>query len=302
MKTILTINELVTQFVQDQDVRDNTRENYRFTLLKFVDWMVREARPIAEPRRVDVIAYKKYLEMSGKSVRSINSYLTSVRMFFKYLEQHAIYEDIAVGIRSPKQHNKNLKGYLDSSEVRELLNAINRTTIVGKRNYAIVSLMVHTGMRRIEVARLNVDDIYAEDGKHYIKLLRKGQSDKKDLELPGVVVHAINDYLSNFEGVTLPALFVTHRNCKALSDVRISRIVMNELSKHSFKRKHICTHSLRHSAAINAILAGVPIRVVSKMLGHSTTATTEIYLRAIEEEKDRNNSAVHVLQREYAER
>lgn len=302
MNSALPIKQLVAQFVGDQDVRENSRANYQFTINKFITWLVHNGIDVANPQRIHIIKYKNYLLSSGKAIRSVDNYLTSVRRFFHYLEQHKIYEDVAAGIRSPRRkNNKFRKGYLVPSEIKQLLLIPNTESIKGLRDYAIMRLMVHTGVRRCEVSRLRFKDMYFDNNAWFLRVLRKGNDEHDELEIPGIVVDAISQYLATFEMADqLPAMFVTvGKTQRPLTPVRVSRIVNDYLQAMHLNRKNITTHSLRHSAAINSLRAGADLYAVSKMLGHSTTKTTEIYLQAIRDEKEQNNAAVRVLEKEY---
>lgn len=297
MNTTKPINQLINEFLSNQDVSEGTRKNYRITLNIFVNWMVKNNVDVRNVTRPDILQYKKHLLDLKRTPTTINSYLISIRRFFEYCEQLGYYDNIAYGVRSPRQGQTFIKGYLKPAEIEKLLNQPDKSTLIGKRDYAILMLMCHTGVRCIEVSRLYVTDIYPEGADMYISLLRKGQDTKEDIILLPEVFNAIEDYTAALPG-NPSKLFTNlqHHNVQTLNSITVGRIV----SKHMraigvYKPYKVTAHSLRHSAAINSLKEGAPLRNVSKMLGHKSLKTTEIYLRAIEAEEDKNNTAVRIL-------
>lgn len=302
METTKTINELVNEFVNYQDVTEGTRANYKTTLQIFVNWMVKSGIDVGNPTRPDIIRYKKHLTEIGRTPTTINSYLISVRRFYEYCEHLGYYENIAAGIRSPRQGQTFIKGYLKPKQVQHLLEQPDRTTHIGKRDYAILMLMCYTGCRCCEVSRLTLSDIYTEDGNAFAQLLRKGKDTKQDVVLLPVVFNAIEDYIADVH-TTSTKLFANlqHHNGKGITSKMVGVLVSKYLKKAGlYKRTKVTAHSLRHSAAITALRNGIDIERVSKLLGHADTKTTHIYLRALQAEEDKNNPAAHALGIAYA--
>lgn len=299
MNTTKPINQLVSEFIADQDIRENSRNNYRVTLNIFINWVVVNRVSPSAITKSHILQYKQHLMQARKSIRTIDSYLTSVRRFFVYLEEKKLIDhNPALGIRSPRRYGTFIKGYLNSDQLVTLLEKPNTDTISGKRDYAILSLMVHTGVRVVEVTRLTIPDMYTDGNAHYVKLLRKGRDEKEDISIPGVVYDAIVEYLSTFEDIDMmPAMFINLDGKKyhALTTIMVSGIVSGYLRQCGYKTDKVTAHSLRHSAAIMALRKGVSIYDVMTMLGHTSLKTTQLYLKAIEAESSKNNAAVRAI-------
>lgn len=300
MNTTKPLKQLIAEFLGNQDVQPNSRATYGRSLNCMVQWMVRNSVDVQNPKKVDLIKYKNYLTTCGKSIRTAHIYLTAMRRFFAYLEDMEYCKNISAGIKSPKMHHRFVKGYLSTKQVGELLTTPDKSVLIGKRDYAILKLMVHTGVRCTEVARLRVEDIYPEDGHYYIRVLRKGRTEREDINITNDVFDSINDYLVALNSVH--AYVFVNVDCKQVHNLTgrsIGGIVNKYLHALGIKSKTITPHSLRHSAAINALKLGMSIYEVMTMLGHTSLKTTQIYLKAIEAETAKNNAAVLALGDEY---
>lgn len=304
MNTTKPILQLVNEFVLNQDIRQNSKANYRNTLKTFVSWMVKTRVDVRNPQRVNILQYKEFLLTSGRSIRTVDSYLSSVRRFFKWLSELNIHPDIAAGVHSPRRGKPFVKGYLQPNHVQNLLNKPNQTTHIGQRDYAILSIMVKTAIRCVEVARLTINDLVLENGNYYINILRKGRSEKETIVIPPTTYDSINSYLCGFENIDpLPAMFVNMdgKPFHPLTEKTVGNIVTTYLTMAGYKSKTVTPHSIRHSAAINSLKSGQSIYDVMRMLGHTSTKTTEIYLRAIEAETTKDNPCVLALDKLYTQ-
>jgi len=115
---------------------------------------------IFSPTRENVISWREQSIQESKSSSTINTYLISCRKFFDYLEGQKIYPNIFKNVKGKKISKLHKKDNLTSSQVSELISSIERDTLQGKRNYAIISLMISCDLRDIEVSRANIDDMH----------------------------------------------------------------------------------------------------------------------------------------------
>ncbi len=305
MKTDLPILDLIDEFLENIDIRDASRRRYRENLKVFVVWMTKNSPDVRQPRRAEIINYKEYLIKSGKALTTIDTYMTPVRGFFKWLESEGIYENVAAGVHSPKRYHGYRKTYLQAQQVMQLLAAIDRSTIVGKRNFAIINLMVRTGLRCVEVSRMNWHDILVRKKGYTLLIQGKGRLIKdRELNVTDDIMTPIFEYhieRREAEGIDHP-LFVNHSYY--MKEERISRLTISKIIKKYFRMiniddKKMTAHSLRHTAAINAIKAGAKIPEVQSMLGHVNSQSTDIYLRALEAESAEEGTAVRLLENYY---
>jgi integrase/recombinase XerD len=297
------ILQLMDEFLSYQDVRENTRKKYRDSLHVFINWLTRNA-DVSNIVRQTIIAYKKHLIESGKAASTVDNYLVSVRQFFRYLEDSGVHDNVAAGVHSPKKYMGYRKGYLKPEEVNSMLSSINRNNVLGKRDYAIINLMVRTGMRCIEVARADVGDLTTEQQHWIIMIQGKGHWEKdRPLGLSDKAVAPIKEYLNELDHLTeKSSLFQNHSYVSPntrISTLTISKIIKKYLRLIGIDSSKITAHSLRHTAAITALRSDATLSEVQHMLGHRSPNTTMIYLRAIEEELRREGTAVGRLDNAY---
>lgn len=214
-----------------------------------------------------------------------------LRGFFIDLASNGIYPNIMLGIRGEKINRNFKRSALTIEEVSKLLRKAKKlaTTLEGKRNYAIVSLIATAGLRTIEVERANKNDFSFKGDVHILFIQGKGRDDKSDYaKISNEVYSIIEDYIfarnDNEE-----ALFVTHsRNTKPsrLTTKNIRGIVKELLRRIGIDDPHYSAHSLRHSLATNLIKNGMSINEAQLLLRHKDISTTMFYVHSIDRESN----------------
>ena len=279
----VSIYDAVEVFLSECDIRENSRNVYRRGLQYFFKWVGNSGRTISELTRADVIAFKDTL-LSTHSNLSVAGYLVAVRRFYEWAEGNKLYPNIAKGIKSPKRKNAYLKEHLRENQIAELLKHFEGNT----RDYAIVNLLLRTGLRCIEVVRANVEDITYKGGQRILKVWGKGR-DEKDafVVLTEKAYKPIKEYLDTRGSTTLKEpLFVStsNRNMKGRLTTRtISKICKEGFRAIGIDGKEYTAHSLRHTTAVMLLKSG-SLSDVQSVLRHSSPATSQIYTKSIEEE------------------
>lgn len=284
-----TIRQMALLFIQNEDTKIQTQKFDTYILDLFFRFIVEQKINPEEIRRPHIIAYKRKLIEEGKSPLTIDKYLGLVRRFYEFLESQDVCENIAKGIHSVKRYKGYQKKYLTKEQVNNIIGCIDVSSLSGKRNYALINLMVRTGLRRCEANRLNVCDIK----ENYLTITRKGRSYKENLGVNDSVLDPLREYISNCNLKSDDALFVSlsrRSYKKRLSMSNISSILKSMIISIIDDNKISC-HSLRHTFAVNAILGGATIFDVQNALGHESAETTKIYLSMIEAQSQLNNTA-----------
>jgi integrase/recombinase XerD len=302
MNSTKPILSLMDEFLLNQDINPNARKRYRENLVIFISWLTVNCEDIRNPKRSEIITYKRHLIDSGKAVTTIDAYLVAVRQFFKWLEAEEIYDNIAAGITSPRRYAGVRKSYLQSEQVDQLLSVIDRSTVIGKRDYAIINLMCNTGLRCVEISRMDLMDVKPCKDGFRIDIMGKGRITKdRSINIPECIMFPIHNYLierTDLDGTHNYPMFVNHANCsrnRRFTRLSISKIIKKYLRSIQIDSSKITAHSLRHTAAINAIKAGASIVDVQSMLGHRDSRSTDIYLRALEAESAEEGTAIRLL-------
>ena len=284
---------LLKAFISDQDVRESSRAVYRRSLKAYFAWIEINGLEHKNIYREDIITYKEYLLASGKSALTVCSYMTVVRKFYEWLETKRYYPNVAKGIKSPKRKRQFKKQHLTSDKGKELLQYFEGTTL---RNYAIVNLLIRTGLRTIELIRLNVGDITYKGGVRILNIHGKGRDEADQfVVLTDKAYLPIQQYLNTRKDIKdTDPLFVSESNQnkgRRLTTLSIRLMVKEGLRAIGLDGKEYSAHSLRHTVATSIIKSGGSIEDAQKVLRHASSTTTQIYTASIEEEMRLKNPA-----------
>lgn len=271
--------ELAQRWLAFLDCSPKTQQTYTRSIAQFMRWL--EANNIDRPQATDIRDFRDKLAEDHKP-STTNGYLMAVRQFFKFLEEQGIYTDISKNVKTIKIDDDFKKDYLTSSQAKALLSSIERDSLSGKRDFAIIALMITTGMRDVEVMRADIEDIRTAGDSRVIYYRGKGRSEKgKFKKLAPVVDEAIRDYLrARGKAEKSEALFVSDANRnrgERMTTRSISRIVKSRLVAVGLDSDMLTAHSLRHTAATISLLNGSSLEEVQQMLDHRSITTTQKY-------------------------
>lgn len=203
-------------------------------------------------------------------------------------ERQGYYDNIAAGIRSSKRHTEYSKLSLTAEQAFRLLDSIDATTVIGRRDRLMISLMLFNGLRTCEVERIDIGDFAEREGRQILYIQRKGRTDKNEF----VVLHPntvewLEEYIAdrNFDEWT--PLVISH---KAKCDNRlvrqtIGRVIKQHLARIGISHPKISAHSLRHTFGALMVEQGVDIETIKDMMGHSDTKTTRIYIEMAQQRR-----------------
>lgn len=287
----LHASPLVDKFLRSQDVKDSSRSLYQRTLKQFCNWMDRKGYTLLTLGRDKIIEYKADLFAQELSSLTVGSYLTVVRKFFEWLEAERIYPNIAKGIKISGRYKGFKKDPLSLDQVKSLLTTFDTSDEQGMRDFAIVNLLLRCGLRTIEVSRANVSDIGQKNGEPILYVQGKGKDSKDNFVLLTPKVYDPLIAYLNARGETKPndPLFVSYS--KNSYGSRLTTRSISQIAKDSILRildpieaKRITAHSFRHTAGVNVLRAGGDLYATQLFMRHEDPATTQIYLRTVEEE------------------
>jgi site-specific recombinase XerD len=231
-------------------------------------------------------AFLKHLEEHrGNSPRTRNARLGAIHSFYRFasLEHPEHAHTIARVMAIPtKRYERYTVSYLDRDEIKALLAAPDPGTWLGRRDHALLVLMIQTGVRVSELTGLRIGDVQLGSGPH-IRVLGKGRK-KRATTLTGETVKVVRAWLKERRGQPDEPLFPT-RQGRALSRYTVGVIVTKHAttaaaSCPSLKVKRVTPHTLRHTNAMLLRAKGVDIATIALWLGHENAQTTRIYEHA----------------------
>ncbi len=240
-----------------------------------------------------VLAFLEYLEKDrGNSTRSRNVRLSAIHSFFAY----AALQEPAVGavaqrilaIQS-KRCAKRPIDFLNRPESEALLGAPDQSTWSGRRDRTLLLVALQTGLRISELIGLRCKDVVLETGAH-VRCTGKGRKNRP-VPLRKEVVVALRQWLRERKGEPTDALFPNARG-QTFSRDGIEYLLFQHVNAAgtkcaSLKGKRVTAHVLRHSTAMSLLQAGVDRSVIAMWLGHESMETTQIYLHADLELKEK---------------
>ena len=282
------MNALYSSFIGYLDAAPKTVETYRKALKQFFNFL--QERGINFPQRADVLAYKEELQGAGYKPTTIQNYITAVKVFFNWTSQEGVYPNIAEHVKGAKLDHEFKKDYFSNEQISDMQHSIKTDDLQGLRDYALFKVMSSLGLRDIEACRLNVEDLRMRGGNTVLFLQRKGHEEKTAYPIGPDAAEAIRDYLKErgayTDGDPLFISLSNHANGGRLTTRSISRAIKNIILANGYDSSRLTSHSLRHSAATNALKAGIPLPEVQRFMGHVSPATTDIYNHAIQLEEN----------------
>ena len=286
------INELVDSFIASQDVKQSSKLLYRRTLKQFFNWVEKKGYILSEIARPQLLEYKEDLLLSGMSTLTVGSYVTSVRRFYEWTEANKFYPNIAKGIKSPKRKQQFKKQPLLPAQATELLDHYKAKSL---RDYAIISLLLRTGLRTIEVIRASVEDITFKGSQRVLLIHGKGRDEKDNFVLlTDKTYQPIAQYLASKGKVNSsePLFTSTSNNSKGerLTTRSISYIAKEGLKAIGLNERSFTAHSLRHTGATNILRTTGDLEQTRLFCRHSNPATTLLYVGTLDEERRLQNS------------
>jgi integrase/recombinase XerD len=211
--------------------------------------------------------------------RSLGSTCAALRAFLRYLfREGMVHHDLSVTVDGPRTyHLSEIPRAISAADVERTLATVERRSIVGRRDYAMLMLLVVYGLRAREVAALTLEDFDWRAGVLHVRGRKAGRTDAYPL-MPEVG-EAVLDYLRQgrpettdrrvFFHITAPRAAITHKGVSYRAKVY--------LGKAGITVSRPGSHTLRHSCAQRLVDADFSLKVIGDFLGHRHAASTRIY-------------------------
>lgn len=198
--------------------------------------------------------------------------LSAIRSFLKYARSEGwLSRDVGALVPSPKTE-KHLPKFLRIDEAKELIEAPDSATVLGRRDRAIFELIYGSGLRVSEAVGLDREALDLSSG--WVRVFGKG-SKERTIPLTPAAADAISAMLGDRPGETRGPLFVNFRGGR-LTSRSVARILSKHLVRIAASRA-ISPHGLRHSFATHLLAAGADLRGIQELLGHAQLSTTQRY-------------------------
>jgi integrase/recombinase XerC len=291
----VSVAPLFDRWLRFVDAAEKTEETYTRNIRQFARFLSETGE--TRPTRETVLAYRDALNAAGKKPATIQGYMTAVKLFFQWTETEGLYPNVAAHVKGAKLDTAHKKGWLNADQVKRLLSVPDRSTLTGARDYALLSLMVTTGLRDVSVAAANVGDIKETEAGTVLYYLCKGHEEKATyVKIADPVRQALAAYFSmrgDLDAASPLFASVANRNEGGrMTERSVSRIVKNHLIAAGFNSDRLTAHSLRHTAATLNLLNGGTPEETQQMLNHKSIVTTQIYVHALERAKNQSENRI----------
>jgi len=260
----------------------HSRRSYKHAIEKFIAWFCSEPR-LGFNRSV-VLRYRSFLEGLSLSAATINLHLSAIRRLAdEAAESGWLSPELAIGVRrvkGVKRLGRRIGNWLTGDQAQELLNAVSQTTLRGRRDAAILGLLLGCGLRRSEAVNLRVDQLQLRES-HCVIVDMVGKGGRlRTVPVPGWCKALLDDWLRD-SGVAGGKVFRRVSKSGARQDAGVTTDVVWYAVKRYSKQvgfDHLAPHDLRRTCARLCHTAGGELEQIQFLLGHASVQTTERYI------------------------
>jgi len=249
------MNGLLLKLKKELEIRNfskQTVKGYIYSVRKFLEY--------SKNKGLNENNVKDYIQknLKKKNSSSVSKDLFAIKFFFSNVLKNPL------KLPNPKK-NKTLPEILTIEEVRKIINATSNV-----KHRLIIKLLYGCGLRVSEIVDLKNKNLNFNEDLIHIRLA-KGKKDRF-VRIPSSIKEELKSY---FKLLNSDILFPSSRNGKLTKD-SIQKIVRSSAKKAKIK-KRVYPHLLRHSFATHLLEMGTDLRIIQKLLGHSSIKTTQIY-------------------------
>ena len=278
----------ITLYLNEKDIKKETKEVYKTILKYYVTYL--KTRHIRFACEKDILNYIQFRKSAHISSKWLYHHISVIKGLYQFLSMGQPLHNI------PKVYQHNMTEYIKNvkpkakkpvlemkiEDVKIFLKCLKdqRINLIDYRDYAIILLMVSTGLRSVEIRRAKLIDIKEVNAKKVLYVQGKGRLDKSEyIKLSNTVLESIDQYLAK-RGDTSPFLFISH--FRHGNNINVSKAFIYSILK---KRAHACNlshlslypHMLRHTAARLHLKSGGTLEETRMLLRHVHIETTLIY-------------------------
>ncbi len=283
-KTVLRLPDLEQSksSVLNSLISPSSQRSYDHAIREFIEWYCSEPR-LAFNKTV-VTRYRISLEQAHYASSTINLRLAAIRrLAYEAADSGLLSPDLAAGIRRVKGAKKlgvRIGNWLTAEQGKRLLEAFDLGSLRGKRDYAMVAVLLGCGLRRAEAAALAVEKLQQRE-EHWViaDLVGKG-GHVRTVPVPTWVKAAVDDWLNAAEVKTGPVFRSINKAQRVGKSAFSPKVIWGVVKAGSSKcsLENVAPHDLRRTCARLCHEAGGELEQIQFLLGHVSVQTTERYL------------------------
>lgn len=284
------MNEIIDEFINFlgtvKKYSDHTQSAYRADVCEFMHFYenyTSDTVNLSKLHDVDTVCFRAFLadrQRRGMSRKSTARALSSLRGFYKFLENKYNIKNEAIGLISSPKAEKKISKAINPIDVENMQHAIRdidaKEPWIAARDWALVMVLFGCGLRISEALNLTNQDIAGRP--EILRIVGKGNKERLIPILP-VVWQAVDKYigLRPFGNQPDDNLFRSVRGLPMSS--RMAEKVIENLRNYLQLPDYVTPHALRHTFATSLLSNGADLRTLQELLGHSSLSTTQIYTK-----------------------
>lgn len=276
------------------ELSEHTQTRYKARVRRFAKWCQAKRLHLKELTPALIAGYlqeelRKVSEATGDflSTYTIHGHMRDIRAFLYWCAkppQKYLSLEIPQNLVMPKVDIKVIEPF-SKEQIKRLQVAVtqNHFPIIVARDKAILALLLDTGIRAEECCTLLLDNVHLSPtpSDNYIKIKGKGRKER-EVPLGKQSRQLLREYIKQYRPASEePTVFLAHGS-QPLTTNALRQMFRRWARRAKFNRERSSPHDCRHTYAINFLLQGGDLYVLSRLLGHSSVAITEMYLRAVE--------------------
>jgi integrase/recombinase XerD len=268
--------------VEERGLRPASVDGYRFHLDRFEAYLQGiGVTSIQQLSPAILSAFVVERANQGLSKSMVRSSAGVLRVFLRYAHrEHLLAADLSDAVGWPQVYRlSNTPRSISWEEVNRVLASVERRTVAGRRNYAILLLLVTYGLRAREIAALTLDDIDWKRERLTVPERKAGHSTA--FPLSTLVGEAILDYLRHGRPDTTErqVFFRATAPCRPIGSAAVSSLARSYLLKAGVNVPRPGSHTLRHSAVQRLVDANFDLKTIGDFIGHRSARSTEVYAK-----------------------
>jgi len=277
----MTLEIEMDRFLRFLAVERGLSDAYQRSLRQSIDglqrWMLTQNLNLPDIGTDELAAWLQSRRESGMEASSLRILTVHLKVFFRWLAaQKRLPMDPAEPLLAPRPDH-SLPDTWHATEIARLIESVEPTTPLSRRDRAILELFYSAGIRLSELCGLRLERIDDEEG--FLRITGKGNKTRV-VRIGSIAREALADYLANARPAlvgkrTSTHVFLTIRGT-AMSPDRVRQVV-KERARQAGIDKNMYPHLLRHSFATHLLEGGADLRVIQELLGHADISTTQIY-------------------------
>ena len=251
----------------------HTIESYKQDIVEYLEYLDEKHLKLLKVKYDEIRAYLKYLSDKKDINSTISRKISSLRSFYKYLQNNNKIENNPFSLINLPKKEKKLPRFFYYNELEELFNTPKLNTPLGQRDRLILEMLYATGVRVSELVNIKISDI----SDRTIKILGKGNKERI-VRFGEYCEEILKMYLNDGHyklNSSSEYLFLNNSGGQ-LTDRGVRYLLDKIISKTTIEKK-ISPHMIRHSFATHLLNEGCDILTVQELLGHESLTATSIY-------------------------